>query len=291
MVTCSVVVPAYNEVKGIEECLNALVKMAAQVPDCRMEILVVDDGSTDGTAEILNRRKDVRVVRHERNRGYGAALHTGIQSSKSDWIALIDSDGTYPIEQLPALFHEAIHGFDMVVGARKGRGISLAPHRALARWILKRIVWALTSVLVPDLNSGMRVFRRSLFLEFKHLLPFGFSFTTTLTVASLYCGYRVKYVEIEYHRRTGHSHIRPVQDFLGFVMLIIRLASYFEPLRFFLPLSFFLLGIGVLRGLRDVYLFNYFGGTAVILMMASLQVFLTGIIADVLVRRSNREKA
>jgi hypothetical protein len=131
----------------------------------------------------------------------------------------------------------------------------------------------------------MRVFRRSLYQEFRHLLPFGFSFTTTLTVASLYSGRRVEYVPIHYDRRIGRSNIKPVKDFLGFAMLIVRLASYFEPLRFFLPASLAIFAVGVARAIRDVLVVNQFGALSVILILTAFQIFAFGVIADVIVRR------
>jgi hypothetical protein len=138
--------------------------------------------------------------------------------------------------------------------------------------------------MVPDLNSGMRVFRKSLYTECRHLLPLGFSFTTTLTVASLYAGRRVRYVPVRYERRIGRSNIRPVRDFIGFVMLIVRLASYFEPLRFFVPISLAVFGVGVLRAIRDIIVVNQFGAMAVILFLTAFQIFALGVIADVIVR-------
>jgi hypothetical protein len=173
----------------------------------------------------------------------------------------------------------------MVVGARQGNGISASLPHQLARWILRKMVHGLTGVMVSDLNSGMRVFRRSLYQEFRHLLPMGFSFTTTLTVASLYSGRKVRYVPINYERRVGKSNIKPVKDFFAFSMLIVRLASYFEPLRFFLPAAFGLALLGVARAIRDVIVVNQFGALAVILLLSAFQVFVLGVIADVIVRR------
>ena len=173
----------------------------------------------------------------------------------------------------------------MVVGSRGGAGISGSPFRRLARWTLRKMVHGLTGIMVPDLNSGMRVFKRSLYAEYRHLLPLGFSFTTTLTVASLYSGHRVEYIPIHYERRVGRSNIRPVKDFLGFVILIVRLASYFEPLRFFLPASLVLLAVGVARAIRDIIVVNQFGALSVILILTSFQIFAFGVIADVIVRR------
>jgi len=173
----------------------------------------------------------------------------------------------------------------MVVGSRAGQGVTSGPFRRMARWILRKMVHGLTGTMVPDLNSGMRIFRRSLYLEFRHLLPMGFSFTTTLTVASLYSGHKVRYVPVQYERRIGRSNIKPIRDFLGFAMLIVRLASYFDPLRFFLPLALGLLVLGALRGVRDVIVTNALGGLSLILFFLALQIFALGVIADVIVRR------
>ncbi len=175
---------------------------------------------------------------------------------------------------------------DMVVGARRGPGISGSPFKRLARWLLRKMVQSLTGTSVPDLNSGMRVFRHSLYQEFRHLLPLGFSFTSTITVASLYSGYALKYVPIDYARRVGKSNIKPVRDFIGFTILIVRLASYFEPLSFFVPASFVILAVAILRGIRDVIVTNGIGSLAVILVFFSAQLFVMGVVTDVVVRRS-----
>src|SRR5262249_34686667 len=153
----------------------------------------IDDGSTDGTGQLLSGISDITVLSHEKNAGYGAALRTGLHYTDQEWIAIVDADGTYPTQELHRFVHTAQEGFDMVVGSRQGEGISSAPFRKLARAILRRLVYLLTEVHVPDLNSGMRVFRRSLYLQFENLLPEGFSFTSTITVASLYRRFPVKY--------------------------------------------------------------------------------------------------
>src|SRR6185295_16626500 len=132
----------------------------------------------------------------------------------------------------------------------EGEGIKGQPLHRIARWILRRMVRALTGVFVPDLNSGLRVFRRAIYAHFRHLLPLGFSFTTTMTVASLYSGYRVRYIPTRYGKRTGKSNLRPVSAFVAFMILIVRLTSYFEPLRFFLPLALAIFALSCLRGAR-----------------------------------------
>lgn len=282
--SCAVVIPVYNEERAIEDTVIRIREICASVAGYQFEIVCINDGSSDGTAAVLARLQGITVITHEVNRGYGAALRTGLDYCSQDWIFITDADGTYPLADLPLLLASA-EGVDMVVGNRQGQGISRSPAHQVARWILRKMVHGLTGVMVPDLNSGMRVFKRSLYQEFRHLLPMGFSFTTTLTVASLYSGRRVHYVPINYERRVGKSNIRPVQDFVGFSMLIVRLASYFEPLRFFLPAAFVLALLGVIRAIRDVIVVNQFGALSVILMLTAFQVFVLGVIADVIVRR------
>ena len=283
--SCAIIIPAYNEQGAIEETLTRIRDIAGQIPGYDFEVICINDGSTDGTGEILGRLAGVTVLNHDVNRGYGAALRTGLDYCSQEWVFIADADGTYPLQDLGPLLTSAEGGVDMVVGNRTGVGIKASLPHQIARWILRKMVHGLTGVMVPDLNSGMRVFRKSLYAEFRHLLPMGFSFTTTLTVASLYSGRKVRYVPIHYDRRIGRSNIKPVQDFLGFSMLIVRLATYFDPLRFFLPAAMGLALVGIGRAVRDVLVVNQFGALAVILLLTAFQIFVLGVVADVIVRR------
>ena len=283
--SCAIIVPVFNEELAVADTVRRIQDICSRVSGYDFEIICIDDGSSDGSGRILAALPGITVLGHPVNRGYGAALRTGLDYCTQDWVFITDADGTYPLEDLVHLLERAESGVDMVVGSRAGAGISLSPFRRLARWILRKMVHGLTGVMVPDLNSGMRIFRRSLFAEFRHLLPLGFSFTTTLTVASLYSGRRVEYIPVHYQRRVGRSNIKPVKDFIGFVILIVRLASYFEPLRFFLPVSFALFALGILRAVRDVIVVNQFGALSVILFLTAFQIFAFGVIADVVVRR------
>jgi glycosyltransferase involved in cell wall biosynthesis len=283
--TCAIIVPVFNEERAVADTVTRIQKICLGIPTYAFEIICVNDGSTDSSEKILAELDGITLITHAVNRGYGAALRTGLDYASQEWIFITDADGTYPLEDLVHLLESAEGGADMVVGSRGGAGISRSPLRQLARWVLRKMVHGLTGMMVPDLNSGMRVFRNSLYMEFRHLLPLGFSFTTTLTVASLYSGRRVKYMPVHYDRRIGRSNIKPVKDFFGFVMLILRLASYFEPLRFFLPASFVLLAIGVLRAIRDIIVVDQIGALSVILLLTAFQIFAFGVIADVIVRR------
>lgn len=284
---CSIVIPMLNEEKSVADTISRIRRVTGAIPAWEFEIVCVNDGSTDGTASILAGLAGIRVITHEVNRGYGAALRTGLDRCESEWIFLVDADGTYPLEDLPRLLEYAVPGFDMVVGARSGIGIEQKPFFRLARWILRKMAYVLSGHMVPDLNSGMRVFRRGLYAQFRGLLPTGFSFTTTITMAALYSDYRLKFVPIEYSHRVGDSSIRPVRDFFAFAILIVRIASYFEPLRFFLPLAFWIAGFGVLKGMIDFIRLGAIGALAVIMVLMGVQVFITGILAEVIVRRAS----
>jgi len=283
---CAIIIPVYNEENAIAKTYDRVRQTTDKINDFDFDLVFVNDGSTDSTKQILAGLDGATIIDHDHNRGYGAALRTGLEFTDHEWVIILDADGTYPIEDLKDITSGAAQGFDMVIGARQGEGIRVNPMKRIARWILRKVVHVLTGVMVPDLNSGMRIFRRNLYQEFKHLLPMGFSFTTTITVASLYSGYRIQFVPIKYFTRIGKSSIKPVQDFLGFMMLIIRLASYFEPLRFFVPLAVFVFTVGFLKGFQDFIYLNRIGNLSVIMMLSSLQVLITGILCDVLVRRS-----
>jgi glycosyltransferase involved in cell wall biosynthesis len=212
------VIPAYNEegaiVAGIDTAKHAL-----DSSGWKFEIVVVDDGSTDATAR-LAAEQGVEVVRLGVNQGYGAALKAGIARAKFQWVAIIDADGTYPANALPAML-ERTESSDMVVGARVGSHSQDPFARRPAKWALRKFAGLLAGQTIPDLNSGMRVLRKSLVDEFAGILPSGFSFTTTITLAMISRGYSVAYVPIDYFKRVGRSKIKPFHAF-KFAYLIVR---------------------------------------------------------------------
>jgi glycosyltransferase involved in cell wall biosynthesis len=284
--SCAIVIPIYNEEDSVLDTLHRLKRVISRVDEWVFEVVCIDDGSTDRTPALLASVPGIRVITHQVNRGYGAALRTGLDACTQEWVFITDADGTYPLEDLPRLLDEAGKGADMVVGVRQGRGINIQPFHRAARWTLRKMAHTLSGVMVPDLNSGMRLFRHKLFLEFRNLLPMGFSFTTTLTLAALYNNYKTTYLPISYAARVGHSNIKPVADFLAFTMLLIRIASYFEPLRFFLPLSLSVMLFGFAKGTIDFVRLGAIGSLAIITLLMGVQIFITGILAEVIVRRS-----
>lgn len=243
----TILIPAFNEERGIARVIE-WIRAALRASDLDYEVLVIDDGSADRTAELAE-ATGARVLRHPGNRGYGEALKTGIRHAAHEWVAIIDADGSYPAEQIPELASR-LQSADMVVGARTKAGAAIPLIRRPAKKFLTWLASYLTDTHIPDLNSGLRIFRRSLALEFVHILPSGFSFTTTITMAALNNGYVVEYVPVDYLKREGRSKIRPIRDTLNFLMLILRMTLLFRPLKIFIPIAlfFFLLTLAVWGG-------------------------------------------
>jgi glycosyltransferase involved in cell wall biosynthesis len=283
MSAVSIIVPAYNEEEGISATLADIRLAMSRVP-MGYEIIVVDDGSTDGTVDATQRQEGVRLIQHHTNRGYGAAIKTGIRQARHDWIAIIDADGTYPPEALPGLLEE-IDQCDMVVGARPSGDIPAA--RRPAKWLLARLAEYLAETRIPDLNSGLRIFRKDVALSYFNILPSAFSFTITITIAFLSDHYLVKFVPIPYQRREGRSKIKPVQDTLNFVQLILRTIMYFNPLKVLLPLSFLLFLTAVVIGTYSlVTQGRVMDITVLTLTMAALQIAVVAMIADMIQKKS-----
>lgn len=290
----SVIIPAYNEEQSI---VSTVERVRETLSRCGIdgEILVVNDGSTDATGSLAV-STGVRVLGHERNLGYGASLKTGIRNASSDTIAIIDADGTYPVDRLPDLLN-AMPGSEMVVGSRTGGTVRIPAARRPAKWVLNKLANRLTGTRIPDLNSGLRVFTRSLALGYLNLLPDGFSFTTTITVASLCDGIPVRFIPIDYHSREGSSKIRP-GHFPNFLMLVFRLAVLFRPLKVFLPASLALFILGLAKLAIDLAIaigkagfspelasYPVISTTTVIFLVSSLQVLLVGMVAEALAVR------
>lgn len=294
----TVIIPGYNEAESIGRVLEHLrdVLNASETPH---EIIVVDDGSTDNTAEEAEKR-GVTVVRHPKNRGYGASLKTGIRAAKHEFIVITDADGTYPVERIPEML-DKLQTADMVVGARVGQKVAIPLIRRPAKWLLRILAEYVAEDHVPDLNSGLRAFRRSLVNQYLPLLPDKFSFTTTITVATLCDRYNVVFMPIDYHKRSGKSKIVP-WDFVNFVTLVLRLCMLFNPLKVFIPVSLFCFIIGGIKfGLDCFVALHNSGGSimailsqpfvsisAMMLLLSGLQILLIGMMSDGLARRLER---
>ena len=282
----SVVVPCYNEKDAVELTIRHLER---QLHAVSFEIIAIDDGSTDGTSEILERLaadvKPLRVISHSSNRGYGAALKTGIRSSRGRFVAITDSDGTYPIDRIPDLLVNAQSGADMVVGARVGEAAIYSKLRAFPKALLRLFCVWVSRQPIPDINSGLRIFKYEVIERFLPYLPDTFSFTATVTIALMTRGYRVDYVPISYAQRVGKSKISPVNDTIRFIQLIIRTALYFAPLRVFAPVilamwACFLTALGY-----DIFVNKNLADKTVILLGFAMNVTLLALLADMIDKR------
>ena len=284
-----IVIPAYNEEQSIADTVSK-VRAVLDPADVDYGIIVVDDGSRDGTARIAD-DLDVTFLRHRSNRGYGAALKTGINHSTAEFIGIVDADGTYPIERLPDLYQTVCEtGSDHVIGARTGANVHDSPGRWVARRVLRLIAWLATGRWIPDLNSGMRVFSRELAHQYWALYPNGFSFTTTITIASLQSRADVRFVPIDYFERAGKSHIKPVKDFWRFFALILRVSFIYAPLRFFVIPGALLLVAGLTISVVQVFGEQGLADSAVITTLVGAQLLLNGLLAESLARLHLRRR-
>ncbi|MFC2066187.1 glycosyltransferase family 2 protein [Chloroflexota bacterium] len=280
----SVVIPAHNEQQAIAGVLEELKATLDEVGQ-PYEVIVVDDGSTDDTAAIVQEKGGVRLIQHPYNRGYGASLKTGILKAAGDIILTFDADGSYKARDIPKLMEQA-EDYDMVVGARTGKEVKIPPYRKPAKWFLTKLASYLSRTKIPDLNAGMRLFKKVDVEQFMGILPSSFSFTTTLTLAYLCNDYLVKYVSVDCYERVGKSKIKPVRDGLNFILLILRVITYFNPLRVFLPVALGLLATALIVLFGSLMLLGgILDATVVALFVAGIQIGALGLLADAIARR------
>lgn len=285
----TVVIPVYNEAEGILSFMNKLLNVTLNHPLWNFNIIVVDDGSTDGTSEQLKTFKNITLLSHKHNHGYGAALKTGISHSTAERIVIIDADNSYDPNDILKLL-PFIKYNDMVVGVRTGTTFNSQYPRRFGKWIICKIAHFLTGMKIPDINSGLRIIDKSVVDKFMYLLPDGFSFTSTITIATLVESLGVHFEPISYHTRTGSTKIKPLADFLRFLNFIIVTVLCFNPVRVFLPISLcFFAGFFLILFFSYLYLEKVMDITAILFFVSGVHFFGIGLIAELVVRLSKKE--
>lgn len=273
MQTLSVVIPARDEATNI----GAVVTGVRRVLGAQTEILVVDDGSRDDTAGAAT-AAGARVIRHPYGMGNGAAVKSGLRHARGEWVVLMDGDGQHDPSDIPRLV-QALDRHDMVVGARNRRG-QASLGRRLANAMYNGLAAYVTQQPIADLTSGFRAVRRAVVRPYLYLLPNSFSYPTTLTLAFMRSGRSVAYVPITVHRRGGHSKIRPLADGSRFVVIIMKIATLFAPLRVFLPVSVGCVVAGLINYVYTFVTMHRFTNMSALLIMTGVVVFLLGLIAE-----------
>ena len=278
----SIVIPAFNEGNAIQDTVKNLQQVLEGDNLTPYEIIVVDDGSADATGQLAVESGAV-VIRHPHNLGYGAALKTGISRARFDTVVITDSDGTYPISQIPCLHKKYLEGFDMVVGARQGVVYRGSYIKWPLRIVLKFLVEWTAGRKIPDINSGLRIFSKKTITTYFNRLCNTFSFTTSATLAYMMTGRFVAYMPINYAERIGSSHVKLWRDSLRTLQFIVQAVTYYNPLKIFILLAAICIA-GAFISLLIALFFHIATGfvMSVMLISCSIVIFSLGLLADLL---------
>jgi glycosyltransferase involved in cell wall biosynthesis len=285
----SVVLPCYNERDHIELEVKRI-GAALEAAGMSYELLCVDDGSSDGTRELLQSMGGIRTILLPRNQGVGTARRIGTQQARGQVVVWTDADMTYPNELIPELVGQLDDTYDQVVGARRTEAGTYKLARVPAKWAIRKLACWLTNTDIPDLNSGLRAFKRSVATPYLRLLPAGFSCVTTITLAFLSNGHPVKYVPIDYFKRAGRSKFHPVSDAYNYIIQVLRMVMYFNPLRILMPVGLTLLAATMAKLAFDLIVHNLrVTGSTVLVGLAAFNIMAIALLADLVVRRTSAE--
>ncbi|HZJ26602.1 MAG TPA: glycosyltransferase family 2 protein [Acidimicrobiia bacterium] len=281
----TVVLPVYNE-KGHLRTEVDRIRASLEASPYSYEIVVVDDGSDDGSGDQLQTIEGIRLIQFSKNRGTGSARKAGTRAARGRIVVWTDADMTYPNDEIPHIVKE-LAGYDQVVGARTSEQGTARVARVPAKWFIRKLASYLVETKIPDLNSGLRAFRADVGRQYLHLLPKGFSCVTTLTMAFLANGYSVKYVPIEYSQRAGKSKFHWWKDTRRYLTQVVRLVLSYNPLRIFMPLALALAAVGFAKLGYDWVTRDYrLAANTLLILFAAFQIFAIGLLADLFVRLS-----
>jgi glycosyltransferase involved in cell wall biosynthesis len=279
----SVVIPAKNE----SESISAVIEQLLALPGLK-EIIVVDDGSTDATGDIAE-KLGTKVIRHPYSKGNGAAIKSGARASTGDVILFMDADGQHSPDDIERLLQRLDQGFDMVVGSRQP-GSQASVGRGFANKFYNRLASYMTGQKIEDLTSGFRAVNRVKFLQFLSLLPNGFSYPTTSTMAFFRAGYSVGYEPIHAAQRDGKSHIKPIQDGIRFLLIIFKIGTLYSPLKIFVPLAFSVFSIGVGYYAYTYFSYGRFTNMSALMFTTALIMFMVGLVSEQITALMYKEK-
>ncbi len=269
----SVVIPAKNEAGSIASVIKRIIELSIV-----SEIIVVNDGSTDNTKNVA-KDAGAKVISHPYSKGNGAAIKTGARAATGEILVFMDADGQHKPEDIPSLLEKIEQGYDLVVGARQ-KGSQASTGRAIANGIYNKFASYMTGQKVEDLTSGFRAANAKKFKEFLSLLPNGFSYPTTSTMAFFRAGYSVSYVPIHAEQREGKSHIKPLKDGIRFLMIIFKVGTLYSPLKVFLPISLILFITGLSYYAYTFFYFSRFTNMSALLFSTSLLIFMVGLVSE-----------
>jgi glycosyltransferase involved in cell wall biosynthesis len=287
----SIILPVYNEEGSIVVVIESVLK-AMRKRGIPIQAVVVDDGSTDRTKQLVisefGENSDVLLVSHRVNRGVGIARNTGIDNSSFEIVGMIDADGTYPAESIPDLV-EKMAEYDMVVGARRQERGKTPFLRKLAKDSIRLLASYLFDTRIPDLNSGLRLFKKQLVLRYRYLLPPGHSWVSTITLAFLANGHSVCFYPVDYFpRQKGKSSFHPLLDTYNYFLLVLRACTYFNPMKFFTPLFALLFLLGSVKTAIDIFVFHGIQESDIILLIAALLILVLGLLCDLIVTQGKK---
>ena len=286
----TVVLPCYNEQDHVLEEIERISK-AMDATGFSYELLVIDDKSTDGTLKVLQdalpHQPNMRLMPFRRNGGSGTARRIGTNEAYGRIVVWTDADMTYPNERIPEFVQYLLDNpdVDQVVGARTTEQGTHKFLRVPAKWVIRKVAERLAQTKIPDLNSGLRAFRRDVSLPYLRLLPPGFSCVTTITMSFLSNQHPVDYLPIDYAKRAGTSKFHFVKDAYRYILQVLRMVMYFNPIKVLMPLALWLFGIGVVKGIVDVVRYDFRVTTSTLLLvMSGLIIASMALLADLIVR-------